>query len=366
MNEIHLAHMGRHLKSWFTGKPVEGVEPHPHTATLVLEDAGHQAALQAAGVIGPRSVVLAPTGRRRSPVPDCAPVPDVIGYEGSFSEPGADVAVADTIFVQTQDYATSPYMTLVGSTLVRIAADVDFEAFLADADTAHAEGTVPEFAVSPAVEIADVTALGAPVTGDGPRTRLYVAASGALSTSPGGLPLGRVGDSLECLEAQWRRVNAASAHPCAVALGAVVAEPARAAALDERPWLGRYLTALDLQRDLARRGITDVRVSGFGGRLVPELTDALDTLDLGDAPRPAPDTVPLIAWTPDAAYLRAPGSGRLFTLSRRVAEIAEVLLTLGRTEAATAYATPDSLAQVAALLDRHSVTGSALVAGAGA
>jgi hypothetical protein len=354
---MELGSVGRHLKSWFTGRPVPGREPSSHVATVVLEDGAHLPALGDADVVGPRSVVLAPAGAEQ-----VGPVPPAIPYEGSFSEPGSDISVAESIFVQTQDYATSPYVTLVGSTLVRIVGDVDLEAFLADADAAHAGGRLPEFLVSPAVQIADVTALGVPAADDGPRTRLYVAASGTLSTAPGGLPLGVVGDSLTRLDAEWRRVNATSAHPCAVALGGVLGESQRTAALDERPWLGRYLDALDLQRELAGLGVTEVRVSGFGGRLVPALAEIADAD--GAVPRRSPDAAPLLAWTPDAAYLRAPGSGRLFTLNRRVAEVAEVLLTLGGTEAAATYATPDSLAQVAALLDRHGVARPELFAGA--
>jgi hypothetical protein len=356
VNDESIGRVGRHLRSWFTGRPVPGEPIRDYCATVVLEDAGHCAALAEAGVLGPDSVVLVPEGQLPT---DEAPAVNAVGYTGSFGEPGSDIAVAQTIFVQTQDYSTSPYMTLMGTTLVRITGTVDFEAFLADADLAREEGRMADFVVSPAVQIADVPSIGAGAAGDGPRMRLYVGPDGELSTAPGGLRLGTVGDPVESLDAQWRRINADSAHPCAVGLGAVLDEQVRCAALDERPWLGRYLDALDLHRDLAGRGITEVRVSGFGGRLVPDLAALADDRDCDGTGGP------LLAWTPDVCYLRAPGSGRLFTLGRQAAEIAEALLVCGSVDAAAGYVDRAALERVSVVLQRNGIALATPVAGAG-
>ncbi|MBP2708355.1 hypothetical protein JOL79_31710 [Microbispora sp. RL4-1S] len=344
MDEILMSKVGRHLKSWSTGRAVPDGMSGTGSATVVVEDARHLQELRDSGVVGPETVVLVPAGQEE-PSHDAL----VVGYEGSLSEPGGDVAIADAIFVQTQDYNTSPYMSLVGTTLIRITCDADLDAFLADADLARNEGAFADFAASQAVQIADLSCLGDGSRNDGPRTRLYANQVGELSTSPGGLRLGSVGDRIEGLVAEWERINETSAFPCAVGLGAVVTEGRRSEGLGQRLWLGRYLDALDMLRELQGRGITEIRVSGFGGRLVPALEDLADPADASG------DRDPMLAWTPEACYLRVPGSGRLFALSRTAAQLTEVLLTCGDIESALDHAERDDLERVAGFLDRNGV-----------
>ncbi|WP_328583401.1 daptide biosynthesis RiPP recognition protein [Streptomyces sp. NBC_00370] len=323
MNEELIGRVGRHLRSWVTGRPPLGDTAGPGVATVVLEDPGHLTAVLGSDVVGPRTLVLVPGEQDGE---EHASGATVIGYEGSLSEPGDDASVGDVLFLQVQDYSTSPYMSLLGTTLVRVAGETDFETFLADADTAKTEGTFAAFAVSPAVQLADLPALGGREPGDGPGTRLYVNREGDVSISPQGVRLGTAGDSAAALGAEWDRLNSESPADGSVALGAALPEEVRGPAVRQRPWLARYLAALDVQRDLQGHGVTDARVSGFGRRLVPALdavTDAHDAVDPG---------APFLSWTPEKAYVRVPGLDRTFQLGRRAAQITEMLLVHGSVE----------------------------------
>ncbi|CAL9549186.1 hypothetical protein SUDANB1_04394 [Streptomyces sp. enrichment culture] len=346
MNEELISRVGRHLRSWVTGRPPAGDTPGPEAATVVLEDSAFLGALLGSDAVGPRTIVLAPEARDGQ---DGRSGATVVGYEGSLSGSEGDASVGDLLFLQTQDYGVSPYMSLLGTTLVRVAGDTDFEMFLADADAARAEGRFAPFAVSPAVQIADLSGLGAHVPGDGPGTRLHVDRDGGVSVSPQGLRLGTAGDSAAALHSAWQRLNAASDVRGAVALGAAVPEEVRGPAILQRPWLARYLAALDLLRDLQTRGITEPRVSGFGRRLVPGLDSVDGALDADDP------EAPFLCWTSDKSYVRVTGAGRTFQLGRHAAEITEMLLVLGSAEAVEEHAARNAANAQSGVVDRAAV-----------
>ncbi|MGW2838409.1 daptide biosynthesis RiPP recognition protein [Streptomyces sp. NPDC001493] len=338
MHEALIGRAGLHLRSWVTGRGLLGDAPGGGTATVVLEDAAHLPAVLASDVVGPRSLVLVPAGTGEADEAGESSGAShesgavVVGFEGSLSEPGGDASIGGALFLQVQDYGTSPYMSLLGTTLVRVAGEADFEAFLSDADRARLEGEFAAFAVSPAVQLADLPALGSGETGDGPGTRLWVAADGSVSVSPLGARLGTAGDCAAALDARWAALTAEDATGAALSLTAVVPEDVRASRTAERPWLARYMAALDVLRDLHVHGVTDVRVSGFGGRLV-------DSLEPVGAPRDADDPrAPFLAWTPEAAYVRVPGHDRTFRLGRPAAQVAERLLVHGSAETALEHA----------------------------
>ncbi|WP_328749158.1 hypothetical protein OHT57_27390 [Streptomyces sp. NBC_00285] len=337
MNEELITRVGHHLRSWVTGRPLTAEAPGT-AATVVLEDAAGLDAVLGSDAVGPGTLVLVPEAPAVQQGRDDRSGATVVGYEGSLSGSEGDASVDDVLFLQIQDYGVSPYMSLLGTTLVRMSGDTDFDLFLADADAARTEGRFAAFAVSPAVQLADLSALGARVPGDGPGTRLYVGRDGGVSVSPQGLRLGTAGDSAAVLRAEWERLNAASEVPGTVPLGAVVPEEVRGPAVHQRPWLARYLTTLDVLRDLQTRGITEPRVSGFGHRLVPELAEAEGALYTERALDADDPEAPILCWTPERAYVRVPGLDRTFQLGRRAAEITELLLVLGADEAATRHA----------------------------
>ncbi|WP_159789353.1 daptide biosynthesis RiPP recognition protein [Streptomyces sp. NHF165] len=352
MTREEMSRLKRHVMSWGTGRPgpLGGGLPARGAATVVLEDEAHLGAVLDGGLAGPGGVVLVPGGEEATRDAEVPGGPDgtdgpvrIAGYTGSLSEPGGDMSLADTFYLQTQDYATSAYMSVIGATLIRITEEADFEAFLADADDARASGEFASFVTDPAVQLADVTALGAGRHGDGPALRLHVDAEGAVSTAPGGTRLGVPGDGLDALDAAWEQANAEAAHPCAVALGGIVPGAVRDAALDERPWAARYLVALDAVRELRARGASGVRASGFGGRALPALGDADDARESADP------TVPLVLWAdggapaPGAAggsgetgYVHCPRTGRTLRVSPAGAQLAEAVVVHGSAEAAAA------------------------------
>src|SRR5690606_23774212 len=143
--------------------------------TVVLEDAEHLSPLLASDVVDAGTMVFAPghTGGTDGPV--------IVGYEGSLSEPGAEVSHDPSIYLQMQAYGISEYMSVVGPTLIRVADGTDFEVLLGDADRARDEGVFAEFLTNPVIQLADLPALGAGPQDDGPALRLHVNRSGELS-----------------------------------------------------------------------------------------------------------------------------------------------------------------------------------------
>jgi hypothetical protein len=308
--------------------------------TVVLESAGQLGPLLETDLVTDRTIVFAP---------GVADGSRVVGYEGSFGEPGAEFTLGDTFYLQIQNYAISEYVSVVGPTLVRVADEVDFEAYLTDADRAVREGVFPQFLTNPVIQLADLPALGAGIEGDGPDLRLYVRSSGALTTSPSGADFGSVGDRLPDLMSRWTALNNSAAAPCAVCLASALDEAERSRALTRRPWLGRYLAAVEAIRDVRARGIADPQVSGFGRRLVPDLPlleDAADGVDPAAA---------VLLWAGEEAFIYHPGSARTFRVPLSTARIAETLLACGSTESAAGRLPQSHVRQVADMLAAQGV-----------
>ncbi|MET7270664.1 daptide biosynthesis RiPP recognition protein [Streptomyces flaveolus] len=298
-----------HIMSWGSGGRRPAGAPGTSVATVVLADARHLDAVLASGLTGPGTLVFTPGPG------DLAA--GIVQYGGSLSEPGEDFALGEDFYLQTQDYASSAFMSVLGPTVLRVFGPADFSAFLADADRAFTEGAFPEFLITPAVLLADTAALGGPLGADGPALRLYVDAEGRISLSPTGSPLGTVGDDLAALLIRYEHVNAASEAPCAVSLGAAVPEEARTAALQVRPFLGRYLAAVKALRALTAQDIGGLKVSGFGHRVTGGLAAGTGN-DLSDP------ELPLVLWNTEQAYVVA--DGRVFAVDHAFAGAVECLL----------------------------------------
>jgi hypothetical protein len=334
------------IKVWGSGQlgtdVLEPGEPLPTEGAMavVLESAEHFDRACSTGLVAADTRVFVPGASDSTEDPDG---PVVLGYDGSLSDPGGDVQIGTQFFLQTQDYGTSEYLSLIGATLVKVVDGRDFDAYLADADTALAEGAFPDFATHPLVRLCDVAALGGPIGVDGPRLRLYVGADGVISTSTAGAPLGELGDDLAALEETWSKINAESALPCAVGLARAVEEDVRVAGLRERPWIGRYHGALGAVRALRARNIgdgRDIRVSGFGGRMLRELEDVAQPRDLRR------DEAPLLLWTGEDAYVHSPATERVFRVPLPAAARVERLLVHGSPEAAAGADDLDQLIRV--------------------
>ncbi|MBW1596584.1 daptide biosynthesis RiPP recognition protein [Streptomyces sp. JJ38] len=354
MVDHHTSLAKRHLVSWGTGtrhRQAADAEPaaRPGALTVVLEDAGLLPAVLGGDLAGPHSLVLAP-GVASSPLEGPEPgSPVVVGYEGSAAQPGDELSIGDSFFLQTQEYSASQFMSVIGPTLIRVFDGSDFAAYLADADRARAEGVFPAFATDPVIRLADLPSLGASPAADGPATRLYADADGTVSTAPGGAALGSAGDAFADLLGVWERVNKDSAHPCAVGLGATVPEAERCASLAERPWLGRYLAALDALRELRARDVSHLRVSGFGGRLSETAEPVAEAADAHGT------ELPLLLWNEQGAYVHSTPTGRFFQIGTDAARIAETVLACGDAETAAERVDAAALAKVTAFFERAGV-----------
>lgn len=324
-----------HLLAWGTARPTRSRSADATgTAVVVLADGAHVEPLLASDVVGAATVVLSP-----EPHAD----PRVAEYRGSLVEPGDEAAIEERVYLQTLEYRSCAYVSMLAPTFARITDAGDLQAFLDDADEARATGQIPQFLSEPSLLLADECALGRATGGAGPRARLVVRADGSMSTSPAGLALGAVGSSLDQLAAAYDAANAASGHPCAVSLAGVVPDATRADALDERPWLGRYLAGVEATKEIVARGGTGVRVSGFGGRL----GRAAEGFAGADDDAPA-----LVLWSDDAAYVVDLASRRTLRLSRRAGELVELLMVAGGVQEAAGLgaADADDLARVDAAL----------------
>lgn len=340
------------LKAWGSGLVTPDVfgpgstAPEDHTAVTVLARSSHLAPLLESGIVGPQSRVFVPGGT------DSGPEPMVMGYEGSLGDAGDEVQVGPSFFLQTQDYGTSEYLSLIGATLVRVVDNRDLGHFLEDADRARESGEFPAFLTHHLVQLCDAPALGATMTDDGPRLRLYVDGDGGLSTSPSGSQLGQVGDSLQQLEKEWQNQNAGGEGSCSVCLGAVVDDVARARAVAERPWLGRYHGAISGLQHMRSREVglhNDIRVSGFGGRLDAALAEVDDPADERQA------SAPVLMWVGDDVYLHEASTDRAFRLDRGTGILAERLLVHGSIQSASVSGHRESLTKVSDFFARAGV-----------
>ncbi len=324
-----------HALQWGTGRPVAALAPRPpYTSTVVLEDAAHLEALLGSGVAGPGTVVLVPGDEPSAePVRHEATGAEVVSWQGSLGEPGAEAGLHPDFYLQVQAYSITPYLSVLGPTLVRITEEADFQAYLDDAQQALDQGKFSEFLTHPAVQLGDLSALGGGPEGDGPGLRLYVAADGTVSVSPGGAPLGPVGTPRDELHGAWRE--------SADALGALPDGVSRTERLAARPRIGRYLAALGAVREAVTRGLEQPRVSGFGGRVDSALNDFA-------GPHDQSATAPLLLWNDERALIHDPVDRRTVALSSDAALAAEALLVTGSAQEAARYADPDTVDAVAA------------------
>lgn len=243
---------------------------------------------------------------------DVAFTPDVC--EGGISEPGDELFVGDGLFVYTQDYLSTPFLAVAGTTIVRMTGPEDYRAFLEDADIARAKGSFVEQLLNPSVFLADQCALGTThLCGALALLRLHISAVGEVRTSPGGSVLGTVESTVDELEK-------AAVEPFGdVCLNGVVDPSEVDEARRERPWLSRYLRTLDVLRGLRAEGRAGYRVSGFGGRLVDTLPATLTE----------PVDAPLLLWNDEEHLLCDTTTGRLFRLGADAAKLTELLLVSG-------------------------------------
>jgi hypothetical protein len=248
-----------------------------------------------------------------------------VPYSGSLSFAGDEIVIGDDYFFQTQDYRAGAFLSVVGLTAIRINDEDDYRAFVADADLARAEGAFPPQLLHPYVTLADRCALGDGSPCGGATARLHIAKSGEVRTAPGGRVLGTVAESLRTVLARADAVGEGTAEGGDdVCLADAVPPHLVRAAVGSRPWLSRYLWAIEAVKQCHLRGMTGVAVSGFGARHVPGLPS-----ELVEPPR-----APMILWDEQSTVLVTIPHLRAFKLERDAALLAELILAGGSAERA--------------------------------
>ena len=270
----------RWLEHWFTG--IIASDPGAdHRNRVVVVAATDLADRAVAAFDDGVSTVLGP---RAGHVQSRHQESRVVGYRGSFLPADGRVTLPAAVTIELRSYGLAEFGEMAGPTVLRVADDEDFSAYLRDADAARLDGLFAGHLTNRQALVADLAALGGQAERSGPRDRLLIRPDGTISTSPTGGAIGRLGESTADLDRTWREHVSCSVAPCPVCLSAALPERDRADALRERPWLGRYLTAVQALRAADRDGHTVRRVSGFGGRISPTLPWSSSVLDPVDAP----------------------------------------------------------------------------------
>ncbi|MEU8887044.1 daptide biosynthesis RiPP recognition protein [Streptomyces sp. NPDC048442] len=295
---------------WGTGRPRSPEQERP-APTVVLADPTHLPDLLRSPLLTPGATVLVP-GEDPGALADHHPGITVLTYEGALDTPGEDVGLHPDFYLRVDGYRAAARTVLLGPTLVRITDDADLDAYLADAELALKAGKFQDFLTHPAVQLADLSDLGAPDHGDGPGLRLYVAVDGSVSHAPGGPVIGDLRSTPEELAAAWRKARTVRTE------------------ISQRPQLARYLAAVGAVRAARARGVSRPRVSGFGGRLVAGLPQVEEAADAA-----------FLLWSEDGrATVHDPRTGREIALSADAARAAEALLVTGDRDTASRYADP--------------------------
>ncbi|MDF2507475.1 MAG: hypothetical protein K0Q52_1334 [Microbacterium sp.] len=278
-------------------------------AVFFLESGDHiEEVLRAAE---PGDIVIAP-GRHADP--------RTIGYDGSFREPGDEITLDGRHAFELQDYLAAPFLSIVGLTIVRQGSASGLAAFLSDADTARESGFFVDQLLSGLVLLDSRTSFVHADEAD--LVRVHVTASGEYRDGPDGLLLGSVGDERADVEA-----TAAEGTGRGRAFARIVDPRVLEADLDDRPWLARYVAALDLLRQWDG-ALTRPAISGFGGHLVR-------ALDEGTAAAVASEAPFLVTGDGEDFILVDPVSLRRFRLGVDAARAAECLMATGDEAAAS-------------------------------
>lgn len=251
----------------------------------------------------------------------------VIGYEGAFEEPGDEMTLDGRHLFELQDYLAAPFISIVGLTVIRQGSAEGVAAFLSDADTARNSGIFVDQLLSDSVLLDSRSSFLSFAPSDESLVRVHVSSEGTYRDGPDGLALGHLGDARDQLETAARD-GAGRGRGFA----RIMDRDTLGSDLDDRPWLERYVAALDLLRQWDGAPRHPV-ISGFGGHLVTALdrSDATASITSAEAPF-------LVTGDGEDFILIDRASRRRFRLGGDSARAAECLI-----------ATPDDAAAAAML-----------------
>ncbi|MEV7606771.1 daptide biosynthesis RiPP recognition protein [Paenarthrobacter sp. NPDC089322] len=242
----------------------------------------------------------------------------VIAVAGTFDVSGEELLVGGQLSLEIQDYLAIPFISLVGVTVVRITTDDDWRAFFDDATEARRSGHF----VRQLTEVNAVLAERGLLAGERIHrlARLHIAADGTIPSGPYGAKIGRAGDPMHDLQSK------ALALPPGSAVASVAGALDVRESLANRPWIPRYLAALDAWKFIPRDDRPDTRFVGFGLSLYGATIN-------DDLPSPS---APFIIQQGIQFKLLDTRTGRLFKLGPDAATVIEAVSNLRDLKAAAA------------------------------
>ena len=153
---------------------------------------------------------------------------------------------------------------------------------------------------------------------DSTLARIHITANGTILNGPSGTVIGWVGDELQDIRARAKPLKPESS------IASLTHAPEVVAALSERPWIPRYLAALDAWKFIGPQQRPGTRLVGFG----LSLYGATDSHGL-----PLPNA-PFILERQGEHRLLDTNTGKLFTIGRDAAVLIEAISNLRSVEAA--------------------------------
>lgn len=291
------------VDQWVTGIPGR-IPGH----TVFVENAGHSS--YAKEIAGDGSVVLVIDGD--------ADDPDLVTVKGRFDESGEELLVDGSLSIEIQDYLAVPFISLVGPTVVRFAGQDDWQSFFDDADEARQSGHFVRQLTEVNAVLAERALLAGHGNPDSKLARIHITANGTILSGPSGTVIGWVGDDLQDIRARATPLKPESS------IASLTHAPEVVAALNNRPWVPRYLAALDAWKFIGPEQRAGTRLVGFG----LSLYGATESHGL-----PLPNA-PFILERQGEHRLLDTNTGRVFTIGRDAAVLMEAISNLRGVEAA--------------------------------
>ncbi|MDO6144884.1 daptide biosynthesis RiPP recognition protein [Paenarthrobacter aurescens] len=248
----------------------------------------------------------------------------IVAVSGSFDIAGEELLVDGSLSLEIQDYVAIPFVNLVGVTVVRVTTEEDWQAFFDDAEEAMLSGHFVQQLTEVNAVLAERALLSGVARDNLLLTRLHITQDGAVRTGPYGTTIGTVSDSLADL-----RVRAASLRPES-AVAAVHYPWDTQDSLAAKPWIPRYLAALDAWKFIPREDRANTSLVGFGISLYgANPSDGL-----------APANAPFILKTAAEHNLLDTRTGRLFKIGADAAAIIEAVSNMRDIKAAARVVAP--------------------------
>lgn len=298
------------VDQWITGIPGR-IPDH----AIFVENPGHESF--AKELAGEQSIVLVLDGGGDDDA--------VIPVSGFFNVAGEELLVGGTLSLEIQDYVAIPFVNLIGVTVVRITTAEDWQAFFDDAEESRRSGYFVRQLTEVNAVLAERGLLGGSPAIGSSLARLHITRDGRVLSGPYGTQIGWAGDSLADIHKTCLALQPESS------LASVCDVEVIRKSLGARPWIPRYLAALDAWKFIPQGNRADITLVGFGASLY----GASPTDDL-----PSP-RAPFIIHRAGEHTLLDTASGRTFRVGPDAAAIIEALSNLRDVQAAaSAVAAP--------------------------